>query len=321
MKKLMLYGFNLILLTMILLPDSCISSPQWLPVKGTGDPVDKNFKVADFHGIDVSSGFDVTLLQGNAEDVTITAQENLFEHIVVKVDQGILRIYAERGIMATKPMKASISFKSIDNLKVSGGGDVVAETPVNVPELDVNISGGGDLSSVINTDEMICKVSGGGDAKIDGNIRNYNLDLSGGGDAKSDLNAGIITCSVSGGGDLTIRCKEKVSDANISISGGGDVSLEMNADKLKCSVAGGGNGILTGQATGLEMEISGGGDVNASDFLTATTSFNVSGGSDFQINASKELNGNISGGGDLYYSGNTAVVTVDAKGGSEVHRQ
>jgi hypothetical protein len=321
MKNLVLYGFNLILLIMILLPGSCISSPQWLPVKGTGDPVDKNFKVSDFHGIDVSSGFDVTLVQGNAEDVTITAQENLFKHIIVKVDQGILRIYAERGIMATRPMKARISFKSIDNLKVSGGGDIAAETPVNVPELDVNISGGGDMTTVINTDELICRVSGGGDAQIDGNIKNYNLDLSGGGDAKSDLNTGIITCIISGGGNLTLRCKEKVNDANVSISGGGDVSLEMNVDKLKCSVAGGGNGTLTGQALDLEMEISGGGDVDASNFVTETTSFNVSGGSDFRISISKELNGNISGGGDLYYSGNSAIVTVDAKGGSEVHRQ
>ncbi len=323
MKNLLFYGFNLILLIMIPLPGSCISSPQWLPVKGSGEPVDRNYKVSDFQGIDVSGGFDVTIIQGNLEDVTITAQENLFEHIIVKVEQGILRIYTERGvmIMATKPMKARISFKSIDNLQVSGGGDIVAETPVNVPKLDVNISGGGDLRSVINTDELICKVSGGGDAQIDGSIKNYNLNVSGGGDVKSDLNTAAIDCSVSGGGDLTLRCKEKVNNANISISGGGDITLEMNVDKLKCSVAGGGNGILTGQALGLEMEIGGGGDVNASDFLTETTSFNVSGGSDFRISVSKELNGNISGGGNLYYSGDSAIVTVDAKGGSEVHRQ
>jgi hypothetical protein len=322
MKNLVLY-LNLILLIMISLPNSCISSPQVLPVKGTGDPIDKNFQVSDFHGIDVSSGFDVILVQGNSEDLTITAQENLFEHIIVKVDQGILRIYTERGmmIMATKPMKARISFKSIDNLQISGGGDVTAETPVNVLKLDVNVSGGGDLSSVINTDELVCRLSGGGDADIDGNIKNYNLNVSGGGDVKSDLNTAVIDCSVSGGGDLTLRCKEKVNNAHISISGGGDNILELNVEKLKCSVSGGGNGTLKGQASDLEMEISGGGDVNAKDLLTETTSFNVSGGSDFQISASKELNGNISGGGDLYYSGNPEIVTVDAKGGSEVHRQ
>ncbi len=318
MKNLVLYSLNMILLILFLLPTSCISSPQFLPIKGSGEPVDKNFKVSDFHGIDVSSGFDVILVQGNSEDLTLTAQENLFEYITVKVDQGILRIYTKKNVMATKPMKARISFKSIENLEVSGGGDIECETPVNVPKLDVNISGGGNLSTVINTDELKCHISGGGDAEIDGNIKNYNLDLSGGGDVKSNLDAGIIDCSVSGGGDLTLRSKDKVDDAHVIISGGGDITLEMNVEKLKCSVSGGGNATLTGQASGLEIEINGGGDVNASNFLTETTSFNVSGGSDFHVNVSKELNGYISGGGDVYYSGNPANVSVDAKGGSKI---
>lgn len=321
MKNLVLYSLCLILLILFLLPTSCISSAQVLPVKGSGELIDKNFKVSDFHGIDVSSGFDVILVQGNSEDITITAQENLFEYITVKIEQGILKVYAQKNIRPTKPMKARISFKSIDNLKVSGGGDIESETPVNVPKLDVNISGGGDLNSVINTDELICHLSGGGDAEIDGNIRNYNLNLSGGGDVRSNLEADFIDCSVVGGGDLTLRCEEKVNNANLNISGGGDITLEMNVGKLKCSVAGGGNGTLTGQASGLEIEIAGGGDVNASDFITETASFNVSGGSDLHVNVSNELNGYISGGGDLYYSGNPGKVTVDAKGGSEVYKE
>jgi hypothetical protein len=321
MKNFSIYGLGLIIMILFIMPISCMFSSAYVPIKGSGDPVDKNFKVSDFHGIDVSSGFDVILVQGNSEDLTITAQENLFDHITVKVEQGILKIYTERGLMATKPMKARISFKSIDNLKVSGGGDVKCETIIEVQGLDVNISGGGDLSSVINTDELICNISGGGDAEIDGKIKNYNIVLSGGGDLNSNVDAGIIDCSVSGGGDLTLKCKENVKDAYVSTRGGGDITLEIIVEKLKCAVAGGGDATLTGQATSLEIEMSGGGNVYANDFKTQTTTFNVSGGSDIHISVSKELNGNISGGGDVYYSGNPDMVTVDAKGGSEVHKQ
>jgi hypothetical protein len=72
------------------------------------------------------------LVQGNSEDLTLTAQENLFEYITVKVDQGILRIHTQKNVMATKPMKACISFKSIDNLEVSGGDVYYSGNPVNV---------------------------------------------------------------------------------------------------------------------------------------------------------------------------------------------
>ena len=226
MKNFSLYCLNLVIMLLFLMMTSCGFSSTYIPVKGNGEPVDKNYKVSDFHGIDVSSGFDVILIQGNSEEVTLTMQENLFEHITVKVDQGILMIYAEKGLISTRPMKARISYKSIDNLKVSGGGDTEAETPINVPKLDVNISGGGDL---------------------------------------------------------TLKCKEKADEANIVISGGGNL--------------------------------------NASNLQTETVSFTVSGGSDINVNASKELKGTISGGGDVYYSGNPGLVDIDARGGSEVHKQ
>jgi hypothetical protein len=40
-------------------------------------PTDKKFDVSGFNGIDVSGGFDVTLVQGNTESLILTAQENL----------------------------------------------------------------------------------------------------------------------------------------------------------------------------------------------------------------------------------------------------
>src|SRR5512145_1016752 len=122
---------------------SCISSQGFIPVKGTGASVDKDYNVSDFSGISVSGGFDVILVQGNTEGVTLTTQENLFEYIVVEVNEGILNIYTRENLMTTQPMKARISFKLIDKLKVSGGGDVTAENQLNVPLLETEISGGG----------------------------------------------------------------------------------------------------------------------------------------------------------------------------------
>ncbi len=135
----------------------------------------------------------LVLVQGNSEGLTLTVQENLLEYITVKVDQGILKIYSDKNINATQPMKARITFKDINKLNVSGGGDVTGETPVNVQKMDIGMSGGGDVTFNLNADELKCHISGGGDLKIDGNIKNYNLELSGGGDVRSVINsAGVI---------------------------------------------------------------------------------------------------------------------------------
>jgi hypothetical protein len=311
----------MIFMIILMMLASCTYSQSIFPVKGSGTPINRDFDVSGFHSIDVSSGFDVILIQGNSESVTITAQENLFEYFTVKVDNGILKIYSRNNIWATQPLKARITYKNIDHLNVSGGGDVTSETPVNVEELGVIISGGGDFSSVINSGEVKCHISGGGDAEIKGDIKDYYLDMSGGGDLKSEVNAGVISCTIGGGGDLFLNSKEKSADAIIDVNGGGDMEIQINTEKLRCTVSGGGDADLSGQAAEFEINLNGGGDVNAGDLITRTTSFNVSGGSDIRVNASQEISGYISGGGDVYYTGNPERVSVDAKGGSEVHKE
>jgi len=310
-----------VLLVLFTLFTSCVSSQSFLPIKGSGMPVDKNISVSGFNGIDVSGGFDVILVQGNSEELILTVQENLFEYITAKVDQGILKIYTENNLQPTKPMKARISFKNLRDLKVSGGGDIICETDINVPELSVNVSGGGDIATVLNTEKLNCDISGGGDVKIDGNVKNYGLKMSGGGNIRSEINAGMIDCEISGGGDITITNRDKASVANLSVSGGGDITLDTKADKVKCSITGGGDANVSGQASNFEVSMNGGGDIKASQLLTDYTIFHVSGGSDVHVNATKELSGNISGGGDVYYSGSPDKVSIDARGGSEIHKE
>ena len=314
-------SISMILMIIFITFTSCTYSQSFFPVRGRGISIDRDFNVSDFNGIEVSGGFDVILVQGSFESLTLTAQEDLFEYITVKVENGTLKIYTRNNIISTQQMKARITFKSINGLNVSGGGDVTSETPINVEELSVYISGGGDLSSVINSGKVKCHISGGGDAEIEGNIKDYYLDMSGGGDFKSKVNAGVIFCRITGGGDLFLRSKEKTSDAVVDIIGGGDMDVEINTEKLKCSVSGGGDATLFGQATEFEINLDGGGDINAGTLSTKITSFHVSGGSDIHVNASQELTGYISGGGDVYYSGSPEKISVDAKGGSKVHKE
>jgi len=313
--------YRLIFLIPLMMLTSYTNSQSFGTTKGTGTAIEKSFNVSDFKGIDVSGGFDVILVQGNTESLILTAQENLFEHIMVKVDNGTLKIYTRNNIWATKPMKARITFKSIANLEVSGGGDVTGETSLNVEALDVNISGGGDFSSVVNSEELNYRISGGGDTEIKGKTKDYHIDVSGGGDIKSEVNSSIISCRIAGGGDLYLRNEYKASEADIDINGGGNMDLKINAERLECSVTGGGDALLSGNASEFEIYINGGGDADARNLSTDITSFKVSGGSDIHVSASQELTGYISGGGDVYYSGDPKKISVDAKGGSEIHKE
>ncbi|NJK95668.1 MAG: DUF2807 domain-containing protein [Bacteroidales bacterium] len=300
---------------------SCISSQSPLLVKGTGEVKDKSYDVSGFDAIEVSGGFDVDLIQGNSEGVVLSAQENLFEHITVKVEAGTLKIYTERNIIQTKGMKAKISLKSIQKLRVSGGGDVIASQGLDVPNLNLEISGGGDLKTNLKTNNMECRISGGGDVEINGSMKDYNMNITGGGDLNSNVVTEKINCSMTGGGDISLKSTGRTTGADISISGGGDLTLDIDAGRINCTVSGGGDATLAGKADMFEISVNGGGDVHAGNLVTKTTNFKASGGSDVRVNASSDITGYISGGGQVYYSGNPASVNIDAKGGSEVHKE
>lgn len=322
MKKLTF--FNLLIASILLFTASASSCTSWqspFPVQGSGQLTEKTFDVSGFHAIDVSGGFDVNLMQGSNEALTLTAEENLFEYIRVKVEGGVLRIYVDRNTWSRNGMKAKINFKTIDRLNVSGGGDVTSETGLDVPKLSIELSGGGDIKTILTTRELNCNISGGGDAEINGNVERYDMNLSGGGDVNSEISSGTISCSISGGGDLIIKNRERVRNADLSISGGGDIHLNTEADEVRCSVSGGGDATLSGKANVLDIGINGGGDIDAGDFAAEKVLFRANGGSDVRIHASVELTGNISGGGNVYYSGNPGVVNIDARGGSTVHKQ
>ena len=319
-KQFLTYVSGLFILALTAMT-SCISSQSFFPVKGNGMAVDKNFKISGFNEIEVSGGFDVILSQGSDEGVVLTAQENLFEFIHVEVAQGVLKIYTDGNIMPTKSMKAEIAFKNINHVDVSGGGDVSATADIKAEDLVFEISGGGDLFTTVNTGNLGCRLNGGGDARINGKSNKVDVNMSGGGDLESLISASVIFCDLSGGGDLTLKCDEEASEVNIDLTGGGDADVSIQAQKVKCSLSGGGNAGFSGKATDLEVTLSGGGDLNASDFETTTATFQANGGSDIHLRVSRELKGNISGGGDVYYYGSPEIVTVDARGGSEVHKQ
>lgn len=314
-------SFSLVFPALLIMLSSCIYSQNHISVRGSGRVSDREFNVSGFNAIDVSGGFDVILVQGNVESVTLSAEENLFDYITVKVENGTLKIFTRNNIRTTRQMRARVYFKDLNDLKVSGGGDVTSETIINAETLDINISGGGDFRSGINSDELKFRITGGGDADIEGKTKDYYLDISGGGDLKSNVNAGVITCRVTGGGDLYLNDEAKTSKADIYINGGGDMDVKMDAEKIVCNISGGGDGLLRGKASDLEVTINGGGDLDASSFSTQITSFNANGGSDLRVNASQELSGKISGGGNIYYSGNPERLNIEARGGSKTLKE
>ena len=180
------------------------------------DPNAEVREAKNYHGISLSSAFDVYLTQSNDEAVAVSASETKYrERIKVEVKDGILHIrYESDGKWNTgnKKLKAYISFKQIDKLTVSGACDVFISGILKADDLTINQSGASDLKGKLDVKKLTVDLSGASDMNVTGLASQLNLETSGASDFKGfDLVTDFCTARASGASDIRITVNKELS--------------------------------------------------------------------------------------------------------------
>jgi hypothetical protein len=198
-----------------------------------------------FHGVEISSGIDLYLSQGNEEAVAVSAANlDVRDRIKVDVVDGILKIYIEDhgfhwGNWNNQHLKAYVSCKTIDLLHASGGSDVFFEDPIHSDRLKMSLSGGSDLHGKMNIGELSITQSGGADSYVSGSATTLYVHTSGGSDYHGyDLAADDCHVDVSGGSDAYLTVNKELT---ASASGGSDVHYKGNGVVRSSSASGSGS--------------------------------------------------------------------------------
>ncbi len=195
------------------------------------DPNAEVREAKNFHGISLSSAFDVYISQDNEEAVAVSASEVKHrERIKVEVKDGILYIgYDGKGMSwssGNKKLKAYISFKQIDRLSISGACDVFINGTLKAEDLNINQSGASDLKGKIVVNKLSVDLSGASDITISGSAMQLKVEASGASDFKGfDLVTDICNANASGASDIKITVNRELS---AHASGASDVRYKGN---------------------------------------------------------------------------------------------
>src|SRR6476469_6216688 len=193
--------------------------------KTFNDPNAVSRNITSFHAIAVSDGIDLYLSPGNEAIAVSAVKEEVRNKITTKVEDGVLKIYYDHGGITfergNKKMKAYVSFKTLGNLRASGGSDVYADEVINTEGLKVHLSGGSDFHGKINSDKLEVNAHGGSDIYVSGKAASLTINTSGGSDFHGyDLMTDNCDINASGGSDVNITCNKEL---NVNASGGSDV--------------------------------------------------------------------------------------------------
>ena len=236
-----------ILLIALLLPGSAFvyARPNNTAAVDMGKIEDRH--ITGFHAVDVGGSFDVYITQGSSESVKVEAPDEIIDHIITEVDNGVLRIYNKNDrnfhwgdlFGNHKKIAVYVAAKDLNAIAVSGSGDVYFKEGIHAESLRLRISGSGDMYGRVEVKNLESGVSGSGDVKIGGRAENSAVNVSGSGDFEA---RGLVTVNtivhVSGSGDASVNASGSVS---ASVSGSGDVRYTGGAHSVSSSKSGSGD--------------------------------------------------------------------------------
>lgn len=179
--------------------------------------------VNDFTGISFGVAGKLILEQGNSFSVVLEGDKDYLEEIETRVKDETLIIRNDRWLSrGNKKVTAYITMPVINDLSVSGSGNIVAEK-IEAGDLEISVSGSGDIDlGRLVAGSVDCSISGSGTIEIGGGTGgDGQLSISGSGKYMGDEFAlKYLDVSISGSGTCYSMVEEKLE---ARVSGSGDV--------------------------------------------------------------------------------------------------
>ena len=199
----------------------------------------KEVSLSDIEGIELAIDADVILTQGKQQKIVIEAQQNILDNIKKEVKNDSWRIGYDKNVKNAKDVKIYITMETIEKIVMSGSGTISTKGKFSdLDDVDIAMSGSGDIDFELESDEINLAMSGSGNVHMAGSADSFNIAISGSGDIKTDELA-VEDCdiAISGSGHVTVHVTETL---DVSISGSGDVQYKGDA-KVQSRIIGSGD--------------------------------------------------------------------------------
>ncbi len=186
-----------------------------------------------FSAIKVSRGLDVYITQTNTESVSVEADENLQDIIMVEIEGDVLNIYAEENIGTSKSKKIMVSLDDLTKISTTSGSDVFSTNTINTNTIEIKTTSGSDLELDINAENIDCSSTSGSHVKLSGKTNKLYASATSGSDISAqDLSAVSCQVKATSGANITVNTSEELI---AKASSGGDINYYGNPKKVETS--------------------------------------------------------------------------------------
>jgi Putative auto-transporter adhesin, head GIN domain len=195
---------------------------------------------ASFTRVEARGDFDVEIREGSPASIEIVAEPGLADRVRVEISGGELDLGRKEPFESARGVVVKVVMPEFRGLSVRGSGKGRAESGPAPREVELAVSGSGDLTWKGAASALQVAVSGSGDLRTEGPSRAVSATVSGSGDLTLAGQAESLDAAVSGSGRVHAR-ELAARDADVAVSGSGDVEVRLSGGRLNARISGSGN--------------------------------------------------------------------------------
>ena len=215
--------------------------------------------LAPFDAIKLDIDATVYLLQDTTQQVIVEAPANALAHYVTKVRRNTLKITDTSESKGNQSVIIYVTAPRIKKITLLGSGTLIGKNTLTGADLDVNVTGSGNLSLQAEILSATFSLTGSGSLTADVRASAVKTSAVGSGDVTLTGTVGVLTLKLSGSGDIqAVDCHSQ--QAVVKISGSGDVRLHV-VQGLRVKIYGSGDVYYTGGVKEIETKTIGSGRV------------------------------------------------------------
>jgi hypothetical protein len=230
---------------------------HWHKVEGNYDLQQETRQLSSFTQVNNQGEFDVYIIQDSLSEVTIEAESNLIPLIRTNIHGTSLEIDTKDNLQNNYPMKIYVHTPEITDVKLSGSGLIHMED-IEAGDVDVSLSGSGNIFVSGTFDILDCSISGSGSADIGVEANQVQANISGSGEMEIWGTADKGDFDISGSGSISAY-ELALQECYATISGSGNMQVTVE-DYLNVKISGSGDVYYMGSPV-IETNISGSGNI------------------------------------------------------------
>jgi hypothetical protein len=225
-------------LTILIFITGC--GKYWFRIEGNGDFTSELRTMPQFSRVVNEGEFHVFIQQDSVFEVLIEAESNLLPYIRTRVNGTTLIIDTRENLRPHHPMKLYIKTPVVEGITLSGSGFIRSEEVIFTDNLDLGLTGSGDIEFDVEGKEIKVGITGSGSADM-------------------NVYCDYLVSTISGSGNMHFVGEAERGDYRIS--GSGSVRAENLLLKECYALISGSGNMYVSVEDYLEAEISGSGSI------------------------------------------------------------